>query len=71
MSLNVSMKGIPGLFHWDFVSFRIDPTPLSAYIRGGTARNVGYDQGFVVDAITDTYDPDVRDRTNKTGLIFR
>ena len=71
VSLNVSMKGIPGLFHWDFISLRIDPTPIVSFIRGGSARSVGFDTNFVIDAMTDSYDPDIVDRTNKTGLAFR
>ncbi|XP_076456106.1 polycystin-1-like protein 2 [Babylonia areolata] len=70
VSLNVSMKGIPGLFHTDFAYFRIDPTPLVAHITGGNARSVGYDTAFVLDALADSYDPDL-DPDDKTGLYFR
>lgn len=65
------MKGIPGLWHSDFAFFRIDATPLVTQIRGGNGRSVGYDKTFRLDAITDTYDPDVVDHDDKSGMYFR
>lgn len=70
VSLNVSMRGIPGLFHSDLTYFRIDPSPLVTHIRGGNARSVGYDKTFVLDAASDSYDPDIRDRNDKKDFTF-
>nr|KAG5695089.1 hypothetical protein BaRGS_015065 [Batillaria attramentaria] len=71
VSLNVSMKGIPGLYNLDFAYFRIDASPLVTYIRGGNARSVGYDKVFTLDAIADSYDPDIRNQDDKSDMTFR
>ena len=71
VSLNVSMRGIPGLFHFDSGYFRIVSTPLVAVIDGGSARSVSFDKEFVVDAWTPSYDPDIEDTSDMTGITFR
>ncbi|XP_050394123.2 polycystic kidney disease protein 1-like 2 isoform X2 [Patella vulgata] len=70
ISLNVSMRGIPGLFAIHFTYLKIHQTDLIVKIHGGNARAVGFDTNFRVDALEETYDPDAFDRNNKSSFSF-
>ncbi|XP_021359195.1 uncharacterized protein LOC110454143 [Mizuhopecten yessoensis] len=68
--LNVSMFEIHGLSSVHFTYLNITDTPLSLRFVGGIMRSVGFNTEFVIDALSNTYDPDVLDTANKTGLTF-
>lgn len=70
ISLNVSMTEIYGLSSEDFTYLNITPTPLHVKINGGNARVVGYNNILIMNAADDTYDPDIDNRNNKTGMLF-
>ncbi|XP_041362676.1 uncharacterized protein LOC121378529 [Gigantopelta aegis] len=70
ITLNVSMKGIPGLFHTDFTYLGIQSTPLVARITGGSAWSVGYDSLLILDGLTESYDPDAGDGFSKKNMTF-
>lgn len=70
ISLNASITGIPGLFSEDFTYLNIQKTPLVIGMFGGNARAIGYDTMFVLNAKDYSYDLDVVDKTNKTGITF-
>lgn len=71
ISLNVSMSDIYGLSAEDFTYLNITPTPLHVKIKGGNARVVGYNQILKMNAGDETYDPDIDEKTNKTGMVFQ
>ena len=70
ITLNVSMKEIPGLFQTDFTYLSILTTPLIARITGGSARYVGYDSLLVLDGVTASYDPDTEETFSNMNLTF-
>ncbi|XP_076075764.1 polycystin-1-like protein 2 [Mytilus galloprovincialis] len=70
INLNVSMTEIYGLSAEDFTYIKIIPTPLKVKISGGNARVVGYNQMLIVNAGEQSYDPDIDDPNNKTGMRF-
>ncbi|XP_069125477.1 polycystin-1-like protein 2 [Argopecten irradians] len=67
---NVSMFEIHGLSSVHFTYLNITQTPLFTSFVGGIMRSIGFNTEFDMDALTDSYDPDVLDTTNKTGLTF-
>lgn len=71
ISLNVSMSDIYGLSAEDFTYLNITPTPLYVKINGGNARVVGYNQILKMNAGDETYDPDIDEKSNKTGMVFQ
>ncbi|XP_033743898.1 polycystic kidney disease protein 1-like 2 [Pecten maximus] len=68
--LNVSMIEIHGLSSIHFTYLNITNTSLSASFVGGVMRSIGFNTDFEMDALSDSYDPDILDATNKTGLTF-
>ncbi|KAK3091662.1 hypothetical protein FSP39_021645 [Pinctada imbricata] len=70
ISLNVSMTGIPGLFTEDFSYLNVSKSPLFVSIIGGSARAVGYDNMFTLDAGSVSYDPDMSDKYDKSGMTI-
>ena len=69
ITLNVSMDILPAIHTADSMYMKIQPTPLSVKIVGGTARSVGYNKDVTLDAMFSTYDPDV-ERSDKSGFTF-
>ncbi|XP_060067155.1 uncharacterized protein LOC132547415 [Ylistrum balloti] len=70
IELNVSMYEIHGLSSVDFTYLNITDTPLSASFVGGVMRTIGFDTDGELDVLSNTYDPDLLDTSNKTGLTF-
>lgn len=70
ISLNVSMKDIPGMFSEHYTYLNITKTPLVVRISGGTARNIGYDSKLILDAHQMTKDPD-SDKTSNFTFEWR
>ncbi|WAQ96807.1 AGRE1-like protein [Mya arenaria] len=58
ITLNVSMKGIPGLFSDDYTFLQVSPSPLVAAIKGGSARSVSYSKVIKIDGMSMSSDPD-------------
>jgi hypothetical protein len=65
------MSDIYGLSAEDFRYLNITQTPLGVKINGGNARVVGYNQILKMNAGDETYDPDIDEKSNKTGMVFQ
>lgn len=69
VTINVSMEGIRGLYTEDYSYLKISQSPLVVQIKGGSARSVSYGSDIIIDGMTYSSDPDVKNGS-KSHLRF-
>ncbi|XP_035695689.1 uncharacterized protein LOC118429314 [Branchiostoma floridae] len=70
ITLTVAMRGVPGMVGEDSMFVEIERSPLVVSIRGGSSRAVGFNKTLEIDGVTETYDPDVGNTQDKSGLQY-
>ncbi|XP_078692132.1 polycystin family receptor for egg jelly-like [Branchiostoma floridae x Branchiostoma belcheri] len=70
ITLTVAMRGVPGMVGQDSMFAEIEKSPLVVAIRGGTSRAVGFNKTLELDGVKETYDPDVGNMEDKSGLQY-
>ncbi|XP_078610817.1 polycystin-1-like [Branchiostoma floridae x Branchiostoma japonicum] len=70
ITLTVAMRGVPGMVGEDSMFAEIERSPLVVAIRGGSSRAVGFNKTLEIDGVTETYDPDIGNTEDKSGLQY-